>query len=192
MNPTPVTPEEARRALEAADATARQMRRMLAHGGLPYFLWIWGTVWLLGFGATHFFGPHDPRTAWAWAILDTAGAVLSFAVGAWLSRRLRSPRGGALGLFWMAWLVYAALILYFARPLSEKQISLLIALFAMMGYVTSGLLYRSRWLVGLGLTVTVLIVLGYVAWPAGFDLWMAVLGGGSLLAAGTYIYYAWR
>jgi len=187
----PISPDEAREALDLIDATIRQMRRAVAHGGMPYFLMIWGTVWLLGFAATHFLGPNSPTVGVVWTVLDVLGMVASFGVGWHLGRRTPSPRGWRIGLYWLTWTAYAALIVYFARPQTGDQLSLLIALFAMMGYVTSGLLYHSRFLVLLGLVVTGLIVVGYVFFPAIFNLWMAFWGGGSLLAAGFYTRWAW-
>ena len=191
MKPTPISPAEAREALDLIEATTRQMRRALAHGGMPYFLLIWGLVWTVGFAATHFLGPDSPAVGTLWLVLDALGALASFGVGAYLGRRTPSPRGARIGLYWLVWTLYAALIIAFARPRSGDQLSLLIALFAMMGYVTSGLLYRSRFLVGLGLVVTAFIVVGYLAFPAYFNLWMAFWGGGSLLAAGFYVRWAW-
>ena len=189
---TPVSPDEARQALNLVENTTRQMRRALAYGGMPYFLIIWGLVWMLGFGASHFLGADSAQAGMVWMVLDILGAIASFGVGAYLGRRVRSPQGASIALFWLAWMLYAALIVYFARPQNGNQVSLLISLFAMMGYVSSGLLYRSRFLVALGLVVTAFIVIGYLAFPAFFNLWMAVLGGGSLIAAGVYILRAWR
>ncbi len=189
---TPVSPDEAREALNLIETTTRQMRRALAYGGMPYFLIIWGVVWTLGFGASYFLGPNSPQAGMVWMVLDILGAVASFGVGAYLGQRVRSSQGLRIGLYWLAWMFYAALILYFAHPQGGDQISLLISLFAMMGYVSSGLLYRSRFLVSLGLAVTVFIVVGYLLLPSFFNLWMALLGGGSLIAAGIYILRTWR
>ncbi len=189
---TRITPEEAQEALDLVAETTRQMRRALAHGGMPYFLLIWGFVWLLGFGSSHFFGAGSSTAGLIWAVLDAGGAVASFAVGAHLGKKIRSPRGMRIGLYWLALLFYGALLIYFAHPQTSNQGALLISLLAMMGYVTSGLLYDSRFLTGLGLAVTVLILVGYLAVPTVFNLWMALWGGGSLIAAGVYILRKWR
>ncbi len=188
----PISPDEAREALALVEQTTRQLRRSLAHGGMPYFLIIWGLVWTLGFGATHFLGPTSPKVGIVWNVLVLLGAVASFGVGAYLGKRVHSPQGLQIAFFWLIWIVYSALIVYFARPRTGDQISLLISLLAMMGYVVSGLFYRSRFLAGLGLVVTVVMIIGYLAFPGYFNLWMAALGGGSLIAAGAYILYAWR
>ncbi len=188
----PITPEEAREALQLVEETTRQLRRSLAHGGMPYFLIIWGLVWTLGFGATHFWGVTSPEAGIVWNVLVLLGAIASFGVGAYLGKRVRNPQGLQIAFFWLIWIVYSVLIVYFAHPRTGDQASLLISLLAMMGYVVSGLFYRSRFLAGLGLAVTVTMIVGYLAFPAYYNLWMAVLGGGSLIAAGAYILYAWR
>jgi len=193
MTPHPITPEEAQEALELVERTTRQMRRAVAHGGMPYFLMIWGAVWILGFGGTHLLGPGSPQTGILWIVLDTLGVIASFGVGGWFGRRVRrGPWGPSMmGLFWLAWIGYGILLVYFARPQSGNQLALLISLFAMFAYVTMGIFYRSRFLVGLGLGVTLFLVGGYLLIPPYFNLWMALLGGGSLMAAGLYIWYAW-
>ncbi len=193
MDRPSISPEEAREALNLIEHTTQHMRRSLAHGGAPYFLLIWGVVWVLGFGATHFLGANSPTVGLIWMVLDTVGILASFAIGWWISKRMRSPRyGPAVGLYWAAWVVYGALIVYFAHPQSGNQFSVLVALLVMFGYVTTGILYRSTFLAGLGGIMTGFILVGYLLCPAYFNLWMAVLGGGSLIAAGLYILWTWR
>lgn len=192
MTPHPITPEEAQEALELVERTTRQMRRAVAHGGTPYFLLIWGAVWTLGFGGAHFLGPDSPQTGILWVVLDTLGVIASFGVGWWFGRRVRrGPLGPSVGLFWLAWIGYGLLLVYFARPQSGDQLALLISLFAMFAYVTMGIFYRSRFLGGLGLGVTLFLVGGYLLIPPYFNLWMALLGGGSLMATGLYMRYTW-
>ncbi len=187
----PITPEEARQALDLIESTSRQMRRLAAYGGMPYFLIVWGIVWVVGFSANYFVA--DPSTRGTiWMALDALG-LLGTAYVVWHihKRGVHWPMGPTVGWFWFAWMVYGALFVYFAQA-RGTQLSMLISLWVMFGYVVSGLFYRSRLLITLGLTVTVFIVVGYVALPAYFDLWMAVLGGGSLVVAGVYMLTAWR
>ena len=193
MGEQPISPEEARESLELVEATMRQMQRAVVHAGTPYFFLIWGIVWTLGFRSTYFLGPISPLVGIVWAVLDALGVIGSFLVGWWVASRLRHPLySPTIGLFWLAWIVYGALIVYFARPQSGDQFSLLIALFAMFGYVVSGIILRGRFLIGLGVVLTVVIIAGYLFIPAYYNLWMAVFGGGSLVAAGLYMRYAWR
>ncbi len=188
-----ISAEEAREALNLIEATTEHMRRSLAHGGTPYFFLIWGVVWVLGFGADHFLSAHPRTVGIIWAVLDAFGLLASFGVGWWISKRMRSRRyGPSVGLYWLAWVGYGALIVYFAHPASGNQMSLLIALLVMFGYVTTGIFYRSPFLVGLGAALTVLVLAGYLFLPAYYNLWMAVFGGGSLIASGLYILKVWR
>jgi len=192
MTETKLTPEEAREALELVEQATRQMRRALAYGGAPYFMLIWGVVWLLGFGATHFLQGQTTLIGWIWAVLDTLGFLATFAVGATLGSKIRSPLGARVGLAWLVWIVYGFLVVYFAHPQSQEQTSLLISLMVMMGYLTTAILYASPFLAALGVAMTVLIIVGYLAFFALFNLWMALLGGGTLIAGGLYILRAWR
>ena len=187
-----IQPEEAREALEVIERTQQQMRRIVATGGAAYYLILWGTIWLLGFGAEYFLGAANHTTGVIWAVLDTTGVIFSMALGWRLSRRVHSSRGASAGLFWLAWLAYTALVIYFAQPADPNHLSLLITLMTMLAYVTAGILYRSKFLATLGIAVTLLAILGFAFFPAMFSLWMAVLGGGSLIAAGVHILRAWR
>ncbi|HFC09620.1 MAG TPA: hypothetical protein ENJ54_07225 [Chloroflexi bacterium] len=189
---TTIQSEEAQEALRMVRETQRQMRRMIAAGGAAYYLWLWGAIWMLGFGVEYFLGAGSPTVGWVWTGLDTLGFVLSMAIGWHFARRLRSPRGTSMGLFWAAWLVYGALIIYFAQPQDANRLTLLIALFVMLAYVITGVLYRSRFFVSLGIALTVLTLVGFVFFPGAFSLWMAVVGGGGLILAGVYIWWAWR
>ena len=187
-----ITPDEAREALELIQKTTRQMRRTIAQGGAPYYLILWGAIWILGFGISYLLGPDSRMAGTVWMALSTLGILTSFGIGWKLSQRVRSPQARRIGMLWIFWIVYGILIVTFAKPQSADQMSLLICLLVMMAYVTSGVFYRSRFLIGLGLAITALVVVGYLVVPKLFDLWMAILGGGSLMAAGVYILRFWR
>lgn len=188
---TPLTPEEAREALAAIEATTRKMRRMVAYGGMPYYLIIWGLVWVFGFSISHF-AANSAMVGWAWLALDLLGLLSTFYVSFRIARTINYPQGAMVGWLWIVLLFYAALIVYFAQPRTVEQIGLLFSLFAMLGYVLTGILFRSRFMAYLGLTVTLFILIGYLFLSGFYYLWMAVLGGGSLVAAGVYILWAWR
>ncbi len=193
MTEYPILPEEAQEALKIVEQTVRQMRHAVVRGGMSHFLLLWGIVWVLGFGSTHFLGIGSPQSRTVWLVLTVLGIIVSMLIGWRLSDRVRSVWfGPAVGFFWLTWLIYTSLIVFFAKPQTGIQTSLLISLFAMFGYVTSGIFYRSVFLSGFGVLITVLIIIGYLFLPAWFNLWMAALGGGSLIAAGLYMRYAWR
>ena len=61
----------------------------------------------------------------------------------------------------------------------------------MFGYVVLGLWIDTIFL-WIGLGVSALAVIGYVATPDLFYVWMAVLGGGALFASGVRIQRTWH
>ena len=60
----------------------------------------------------------------------------------------------------------------------------------MFGYVVGGL-WLGRFLVILGLVVTVLILVGLYAIPQWFLIWMAFVGGGALVLSGVMVKRLW-
>ncbi len=184
-----LTPQEAQQALAEIEAVRRQARRAVAYGGAPYFLMLWGVVWFIGFLSSQFLPENISGPVWI-AVTGLA-APATFLIGARLGRRVRSPIGARLGLFWLALLAYAVLWIYLARPTDGALMSLLVVTVAMFGYVVMGL-----WLGGgigwLGLAVTALALLGYFGLRPYYGLWMALVGGGALFGSGVYILRRWR
>ncbi len=52
-------------------------------------------------------------------------------------------------------------------------------------------IWFSRDLVVIGLATTILALVGFLAVPHLFNLWMAFLGGGTLIGSGLYIRQRW-
>ena len=65
-----------------------------------------------------------------------------------------------------------------------------IILFIMLGQLAMGLLFSfsSIWW---ALPITALALVGYFLLPGIFYLWMAILGGGGMIALGLYIRSRW-
>ncbi len=186
----PLSPEEARTALDLIEQTAREVRRRTAHGGMPYFFIIWGWVWLLGFTANALLSPE--ARGWVWLSLDVAGLAATYYVVLRISRRVRWRLGPLMFWFWAVWLGYAGLFAWLL-PVQGHSLALFLTLYFMQAYVVMGLLlYRSAFLIALGLVVSGLTLLGYLLFPGIFNLWMAVFGGGTMIAVGVYMLYAWR
>ena len=185
-----ITKDEAQKSLEAVQQVMAQTRKQMASGGGPYFMLIWGCVWFLGFLVSQFL--TGPIVGWTWLGLDSVGVVASVIVGSIIGRRVRRPLLDArVGVFWLALVLYSALWIWIAAPTSDQQFSLLIATMAMFGYVVMGL-WMSGTLAWVGLGVTALALVGYFAVPGYFNLWMAILGGGTLIGSGIYILRRWR
>ncbi|RMH01896.1 MAG: hypothetical protein D6706_01075 [Chloroflexi bacterium] len=181
--------EEALRDLQSIREMMQKTRHAINAAGTGQIMVLWGVVWLLGFGGSQFLEPSAAGTLWM--VLDIAGAVGSMWFGARLGRKVQSYPGYRIGLWWLALLVYAGLIGWLVGIESQVEFDLFITLFVGLGYVLSGILL-SRIVTWVGLGLTAVAILGYFLLPDWFSLWMAILGGGTLIGTGLWIIRHWR
>ncbi len=181
-----VSREEAQQSLEAIQQVSAQMRRTVASGA--DYLILWGSIWFVGFLGNHF--SPGATSGLLWLVLTLMGGFGSYMLGRRTGRRVRTRSGLRLALFWLALTSYSLLWIWIARPSDQNQLSLLIVTFAMFGYVVMGL-WIGRTVAWIGLGVTALALVGYLLTPTIFNLWMAVLGGGTLMCSGIFVRRAW-
>lgn len=187
-----LTPIEAQQALEAIQTMAKKTRRVIANSGAYAFLIIWGFIWLIGFSANHFF--RGSTVGYIWMVLDILGGLLSVYMGIRFSHKVRSTSddktGRQIGYFWLLLFLYCLLLLVVISPLDMKQTALVIVLFVMLGWIAMGLLLTAA-SIWWALVITALALIGYYFLPTYFFLWMALLGGGGMIALGFYIRNRW-
>jgi hypothetical protein len=187
-----ISPVEAEEALAAIQTMVRKTRRAVSSSGAYNFLIIWGFVWLFGFLASHF-APNQ-TVGYIWLGLDILGGVLSAVTGIRMNLNVRSPSGTATGKriawFWLLLFVYCIAAIGVAWPVDGKKLAMFIIFFVMIGWMAMGLLlsFASIWW---GLAITALALIGYFLLPDIFYLWMAILGGGGMIALGVYIRNKW-
>ena len=202
-------PRDARQALEDIERTARRTRRRELYKGADLIYLVWGVVWIAGFLSQHFW--LESRVMLGGYAIAVPGLVWNTLVPlailvTWLLVRWRMPveASGDRSLFAFWWLAFAyfGLFIVFLSPVvdfglvyaSEGQriVSGCIVLIVMFIYVSMGLFTRSRYMLWLGLGITAANVFGIFAIPAWYFLWMAVAGGGGLVATGIVTGRAWR
>lgn len=187
-----ISPSEAEEALESIQAIARKTRQSIASGGTFVTLIVTGIVWLIGFLSTQFLpGQIVP---YIWIGLSILGSLAATILGIRVGKRVRSPSTALMtkriGLFWVLLVFFAIAVIAVAQPTDGKQVTMLVVLFTMLGQMAMGLVFSfsSTWwtllIAGLALT-------GYYALPEFFYLWMALLGGGGMIALGLHIHYRW-
>jgi hypothetical protein len=187
-----ISPSEAEEALAAIQAVMHKTRRSIANSGAYLFLIVWGAIWLIGFLGSQFLTLETAGNAWM--VLDIFGGILSAVIGIRMGRGVRrtsaTTSGKRIGLFWMLLFVYCIAAIAVAWPTDGKQLAMFIILFVTVGWVAMGLLlsFVSVWW---GLALTVLALIGYFLLPDIFYLWMAILGGGGMIALGLYIRLRW-
>lgn len=186
-----ITPQEAKESLSSIHLMTQRTRRAINAGGSANYMLIWGAVWFIGFLGIHFFGGAYPGLVGAaWAVLDIAAVIACARVSARSGRQIRDPFSTRLAFFWLALIFFGLLWLWLARPANMAQGSLLVITFAMFGYVVMGI-WLEKVFIAVGIGVVVLAVGSYLLLPEFFALWMAILGGGTLIGSGVYILRRW-
>jgi hypothetical protein len=202
-----ITASEAQESLEQVQDAAERTKKMVAYAGGDTLFIVWGAIWVVGFAATHFLGGlgfHSLRTLAAhsiWSVLIAAGIVISIIVS---KRRapVQSAAGPRIGWFW--WLLYGYMCLWvgllwpFVKvqgaeewQVFGKHLGAISATVPMFAYVVVGL-WLDHFMLWLGLAVTALAVVGLFLIQPYFWLWMAGMGGGTLIATGLLIRNRWR
>jgi len=170
----------------------RRTQKAISNSGAYNFLIVWGVIWLIGFLSSHFV--TGPEIGYIWGGLDILGGLVSAVIGIRLGQKVRSPAGldsgKRIGWFWLLLFSYCVALIMVIRPVDGKQTAMVIILFVMIGWIAMGLLLSAT-SVWWGLAITALALIGYFALPGIFFLWMAVLGGGGMIALGLYIRKAW-
>jgi hypothetical protein len=98
--------------------------------------------------------------------------------------------GKRIAFFWLLLFFYCVAAVGIVWPADGKQLAMFIILFVGVGWMAMGLLlsFASIWW---GLALTALALIGYFLLPGIFYLWMAILGGGGMIALGLYIRSRW-
>jgi hypothetical protein len=187
-----ISPNEAEEALAAIQTMAHKTRHSIASGGTYITLIVTGIVWLVGFMCTQFL-PKEIM-GYIWAGLSILGGILGTFLGFRMGKRVRSPLTTPtvkrVGFFWLFLTLYGIIIIAIARPTDGKQATLFVILLIMLGQLAMGLLFSfsSVWW---ALPISVLALVGYFLFPGIFYLWMAILGGGGMIAIGLYVRSRW-
>ena len=187
-----ISPTEAEEALTAIQTMMQKTRRLISSSGAYKFLILWGVIWMAGFLNSQFLPVQIAN--YVWIGLDTLGALFSALIGLRLNRGVRTQMATTsswrIAFFWLLLFCFCVAAIAIVSPVNGKQLAMFIILFITVGWVAMGLLlsFASVWW-GLGLLILALV--GYFLLPTIFYLWMAFLGGGGMIALGTYMRYRW-
>lgn len=187
-----ISPQQAAEALQAVAQT--QQRSSILRGyeyGAPHFL-LWGCIWVVGFGCTELFAAQVGRI---WLALDIIGIGGSYLLvrAAPSGISIAAPAGEASAAkswrFLGAGLAITAFMggtYYVMAPHTSAQYGAFPALMMAFLYTLTGIYRGPRWAV-IGIALWCLTVLGYAVLREHFMLWMAAVGGSSLLLTGFWM-----
>ncbi len=176
-----VTREDASAALDDIDSTMERTRRGLGYRSAAPHLFIWGVVWMLGYGLSALM----PTFALHWPALVLAGAIASGVAGA----HMGGVPGGGWKFAASACLATGFFIALFAilPPLGHQQVGVIFPLIVSALYGGVGIWACQAKLGVTGAIVGVTALAAYFLLPAWFDAVMAILGGGALLLGGLWM-----
>lgn len=185
---------EAEEALATIQMMMQRTRRSIASSGAHVSLIVTGVIWLIGFTCNQFL--PDEIVPYVWITVSILGSILATVLGIRMGRRVRSPSAAAIGKrigsIWLLLAVYCIAAIAITWPLEENQLTALVVMFVMVGWLVMGLQLStySVW-VWQGLIVIALVLVGFFLLPDFFYLWIAILGGGGMIANGLYIRSRW-
>jgi hypothetical protein len=174
-----VSRKEALEALRDIEAVRNRSSALRQYALVAPHFFLWGIIWAVGYGVADFL---PSRSATAWGILLPVGGITGFAI----TRRMRGSGSG------MQFVAAAVTILLFLcatfavmSPLSSRQVAAFIPLVMAAGYVLVGIWFGLRF-VAAGAVIAAATLVGYFFLSHHFSLWMAGVGGGSLILAGIW------
>lgn len=175
--------DEAAGALRRIAETEQRTREAVYYAGGSTILVLWGIIWVVGYTITYF-SPH--RANLAWGAINALAAIGMMLLG-YARSRWRPARWDRRATY--AFLIVLAFGLFTEWLLGNgrwREISLFWPVLAMTGYIITGL-WLGRFYVLCGSVVILLSLAGYLWSGPWFSLWMAVLGGGSLILGGLWL-----
>lgn len=184
-----ITPEEAARALQAIEVSRQAMRSAVRANRGHAYLWLWGSLWSAMGLLAQMRGPAGIQL-FPWLALG--GVVASVVIGVRQSATIRLPIDRRFIGVLIASLIFSlGFIPVLGAPASAKHTFAYIGMVVAQSYVIAGFWFDT-YLLWLGLAVAVAILLGLLAFPALFWIWIAAFGGGTLIASGFYVRYVMR
>ncbi len=181
-----ITAEQAADALKEVAAAERRSFEAYSYSQSAPYCFVWGVVWLLGYGAQAL-APAPTRMwlGWWWLALSITAAIISVLIG-------QRQNAGRPGRAWrMGMLVVILWLFNFAlfsvlKPQNYLQVGVYYPLLFGSIYAAIGLWLGLRYiLVGIFMAASALIAYFYL--PDYFFHWMALVGGGSLLLTGLWM-----
>jgi hypothetical protein len=195
MNEFNITQEDAQASLSTVHNVMNQTSRAIASTYANPALILWGALWVIAFTASHFYLAYAYHIFMVMGVIGGTGTALIFRV--FHSRapvkEVSSRRmGWRIAVFWILLIVYVIIWLSLLAPFNGMQCNAFICTAFMFAYIVMGLLFDSRFMIVLGIIVTIATLVGFYFLKPYYCLWMAVMGGGAIFGTGLYIRLKWR
>jgi hypothetical protein len=182
-----ISTEQAAQALKEASATERRSAEAYSYSQSAPYCFVWGVVWLLGYGAEGLFPLDHPAWMWMgwwWMAISMIGAAISIVIGSRQNAR-RPGHSWRIGtLFGIMWL-FSFFLFRLWHPTPAEIGAYFPLLFAAI-YTAVGLWMGLRFIL-VGVFVGAMTLIAYFYLREYFFQLMALVGGGSLLLTGFWM-----
>ncbi len=160
----------------------------------PQFI-LWGLIWVAGYTGSHLLPDYGFVGAinWLWFGLSWVGVIGGMVIGRHQSRHLAPAQqaqerviGFRVGMSSFAGFLFVVATVIVMRPTDMAAIGAFIPLLVALVYTIFGIWRGTRFLV-VGIAVAALTLGGWLYLREVFMLWMAFVGGGSLILVGLWL-----
>ncbi|MEP7359172.1 MAG: hypothetical protein ABI847_18115 [Anaerolineales bacterium] len=179
-----ISAEQAADALKEVTAVERRSAEAYSYSRTAPYCFVWGVVWLLGYGAQALV-PAGQWLGWWWMGLSLAGAAISIVLGSTENAR-RTGRSWRVGMLFLIIWLFTACLFAVLHPKDSLQVGAYFPLLFSAIYAAIGLWLGLRYiLVGVFMAAATLGAFFFL--HEYFFHWMALVGGGSLLLTGLWM-----
>lgn len=174
-----VPQKEAAVALENLENAERRSVTAYRYQKFSPHLFLWGAIWIIGYTVSYF----RPGGWRVWLALVPAGILATI----WIDKRSRRVRGWNYGVECLAIFLFIYAIYRILPPKSTVQGAALFPLVIALLYVFLGMSTHAARITLLGFVLGALTVGGFFWLPQYFLLWVAGVGGRTLILAGSWL-----
>jgi hypothetical protein len=177
--------EQASALLSDVQGIEQRVRQLLIYSRVSDYLFLWGVIWLVGFGANYLW---RDAAAWMWIALQAAGLIGTVAI---VSTHVKSRGGENLfviaraGLSVVAVVGFGTLWILLLDKGWREQVTFWPTLLAFLLFMVG--LWAGRALALAAVALFALALAGYFVAGAFLHLWMAAVVGGSMIAGGFWL-----
>lgn len=185
-----LSPDQAADNLKQIARTEQRSSQARLYANASPGLILWGVIWMAGYAASDFLGQAaDWRGVnWLWSGLTVVGLAASFAIGR--AQHRGEKRDPAIGLRWggtfLALWLFAVATMLVLRPAYPASAGAFIPLIVAAVYAVFGIWQGARFLYT-GIVLAAATLGGFFFLREHFLLWMALVGGGSLILVGLWL-----
>ena len=191
-----VSREDAQASLSAIRDTSVQTKRAATSAYANPMLILWGLLWMISYTATYFYIEYANLIFIGMSVVGSAGTAIIFYRLFHSEAPFRDDPSERLGwriaALWILLYLYVTIWLFLLTPFNGRQCNAFICTAVMFAFVVLGLWFGSPLMILLGLFMTGVTLAGFYLLTSYYSLWMAIMGGGSLLGTGLYIRVQWR